>query len=65
MQIVNEIFIYVDNLNITGTMGVITVSDVDYGRIFGPFPDVCSVPASHFIGYITADVRPDTGCVKV
>jgi len=46
-------------------MGVITVSDVDYGRIFGPFPDVCSVPASHFIGYITADVRPDTGCVKV
>jgi len=41
------------------------VSDVDYGRIFGPFPDVCSVPASHFIGYITADVRPDTGCVKV
>lgn len=46
-------------------MGVITVTDVDYGRIYGPFPDVGHIPQSYFIGYLTADERHETGHVKI
>lgn len=46
-------------------MGVTAETDVDYGRIYGPFPAVGHIPQSHFIGYLTADERHDTGSVKV
>ncbi|XP_053379449.1 uncharacterized protein LOC123562157 [Mercenaria mercenaria] len=46
-------------------MGVTAETDVDYGRIYGPFPAVGHIPQSHFIGYLTADDRHDTGGVKI
>ena len=46
-------------------MGVITETDVDYGRIFGPFPAVGHIPASHFIGLLTGDDRNESTNIKV
>ncbi|KAL4241133.1 methyltransferase [Mactra antiquata] len=49
----------------TDIMGVTAELDVDYGRIYGPFPAVGHIQQTHFIGYLTADERQDTGQVKI
>ncbi|KAH3810603.1 histone-lysine N-methyltransferase PRDM9-like [Dreissena polymorpha] len=46
-------------------MGVIVETDVDYGRIFGPFPAVGHISPTHFIGYLTSDEKRVTGDFKV
>ncbi|KAH3869074.1 hypothetical protein DPMN_032232 [Dreissena polymorpha] len=46
-------------------MGAIAETDVDYGRIFGPFPAVGHIPPTHFIGYLTSDEKSVTGDFKV
>ncbi|CAI9721825.1 domain zinc finger 1-like [Octopus vulgaris] len=47
-------------------MGVITLSDIDYGQIFGPFPisQTKADPAT-FIGLLTKDKQVDTILLKV
>ena len=46
-------------------MGIETDSDIDYGRIFGPFPDVGQISKSFFIGLLTTDEHEDNCNVKV
>lgn len=37
-------------------MGVITVCDIDYGQIYGPFPsNLTSVDVTYIIGMLTTD----------
>lgn len=48
------------------TMGVITVTDIDYGHIFGPFPShVTPADPAYLIGMLTNDKRPDGLMLKV
>ena len=46
-------------------MGIETDSDIDYGRIFGPFPDVGQIYKSFFIGLLTTDEHDDNSNIKV
>ncbi|KAL8609751.1 hypothetical protein ACOMHN_042790 [Nucella lapillus] len=46
-------------------MGVITLADIDYGHIFGPFPShVTPADPAYLIGMLTNDKRPDTLMLK-
>ena len=48
------------------TMGVITVTDIDYGHIFGPFPShVTPADPAYLIGMLTNDKRPEGLMLKV
>ncbi|XP_069125672.1 zinc finger protein 488-like [Argopecten irradians] len=47
-------------------MGVITVCDIDYGRIFGPFPvQVALMDPTYVIGMLTQDIRHDSPAIEV
>ena len=46
-------------------MVVITKVNIDYGKIFGPFPAVGHIPPSHFIGLLTADQRTESTNISV
>ena len=47
-------------------MGVITLSDVNYGHIFGPYPTHVSLAdPAYLIGLLTCDNRPEGGMLKV
>ena len=46
-------------------MGIETDSDIDYGRIFGPFPDVGQIYKSFFIGLLTTDEHEENSNIKV
>ena len=47
-------------------MGVITVTDIDYGHIFGPFPShVTPADPAYLIGMLTNDKRPEGLMLKV
>ncbi|XP_033735855.1 uncharacterized protein LOC117324216 [Pecten maximus] len=47
-------------------MGVITVCDIDYGRIFGPFPvQVALMDPTYVIGMLTQDTRHDSPSIEV
>ncbi|KAK7112927.1 hypothetical protein V1264_012301 [Littorina saxatilis] len=47
-------------------MGVITVTDIDYGHIFGPFPShVTPADPAYLIGMLTNDKRPEALMLKM
>ena len=46
-------------------MGIETDSDIDYGRIFGPFPEVGQISKSFFIGLLTTDEQNEHHNIKV
>ncbi|KAH9504044.1 hypothetical protein Btru_067604 [Bulinus truncatus] len=47
-------------------MGVVTVSDIDYGQIFGPFPThVTATDPAYVIGMLTSDRQPDGVVLRV
>lgn len=46
-------------------MGIETDSDIDYGRIFGPFPEVGQISKSFFIGLLTTDEHEEYSNIKV
>ncbi|XP_025111416.1 PR domain zinc finger protein 8-like isoform X2 [Pomacea canaliculata] len=47
-------------------MGVITVTDIDYGQIFGPFPShVTPADPAYLIGMLTNDKRPEGIVLKM
>ena len=46
-------------------MGIETDCDIDYGRIFGPFPEVGQISKSYFIGLLTTDDKEENQNVKV
>ncbi|XP_060081399.1 PR domain zinc finger protein 10-like [Ylistrum balloti] len=47
-------------------MGVITICDIDYGRIFGPFPvQVALMDPTYVIGMLTQDTRHDSPAIEV
>ncbi|KAI8794298.1 PR domain zinc finger protein 1 [Biomphalaria glabrata] len=47
-------------------MGVVTVSDIDYGQIFGPFPThVTATDPAYVIGMLTCDRQPDGVLLRV
>ncbi|XP_035825131.1 PR domain zinc finger protein 1 [Aplysia californica] len=47
-------------------MGVVTVTDIDYGQIFGPFPsDVTSTDPVYVIGMLTSDKHPGGMVIRV
>ncbi|BFZ02990.1 hypothetical protein BsWGS_06029 [Bradybaena similaris] len=47
-------------------MGVVTINDIDYGQIFGPFPTHFTVTdPAYVIGMLTNDKQPDGIVVRV
>ncbi|KAL3875719.1 hypothetical protein ACJMK2_033644 [Sinanodonta woodiana] len=46
-------------------MGVITEYDIDYGRIFGPFPSIENIDSAHFIGLLTKDTLNDSHRISI
>ncbi|CAG5124919.1 unnamed protein product [Candidula unifasciata] len=47
-------------------MGVITVKDIDYGQIFGPFPThLSAIDPAYLIGMLTRDKAPEGVILKV
>ncbi|KAK3602457.1 hypothetical protein CHS0354_005923 [Potamilus streckersoni] len=46
-------------------MGVITEYDIDYGRIFGPFPTIENIDSAHFIGLMTKDTLNDSHRITI
>ena len=48
------------------TMGVVTVADIDYGQIFGPFPThITATNPAYIIGMLTRDKQPEGVVLKV
>ena len=47
-------------------MGVVTVADIDYGQIFGPFPTrITATDPAYIIGMLTHDKQPEGAVLKV
>jgi hypothetical protein len=47
-------------------MGVITLTDIDYGHIFGPYPShVTPADPAYLIGMLTNDKKPEGFMLKV
>ncbi|GFO38087.1 PR domain Zinc finger protein 8-like [Plakobranchus ocellatus] len=47
-------------------MGVLTVADIDYGQIFGPFPiHMTATDPAYIIGMVTNDKQPEGASIKV
>ncbi|RUS90089.1 hypothetical protein EGW08_002131 [Elysia chlorotica] len=46
-------------------MGVVTVADIDYGQIFGPFPThITATNPAYIIGMLTRDKQPEGAVLK-